>query len=243
MENKQTYNAYIGFRLDIINNLILEAEDKDECFKIRLKEMANKYNINNLKFDKDMLMKLKNNVEDNEKLVLTDYKKNKDTLMKLKSLSEYLKESYENFDVETSFQIPFILNSRGYGTLKKIQLPIADPKLIKDLIDLKPLEERLRESGFNKKRDKIDIVLTCHSTKGIERERIEFIIEKLQSYGEIFIYIGDKLYIAREDATKNEEKYDISGAGREMELAIIRYIYDEIEVLTKDLELIYRYIV
>jgi len=242
LEKKKTYKSYMGFRLDIISDLICETEEKDSHISFELKNMAMKHNVKNFRLSNDNLGGLEKKLEHNEQILLREYRKNRDRIDKLNGLLKTLEKNYENFNLETSFQIPFTLSSKGYGILQGVQFPDTNPELIKELIDLNPLEERLEDLEFNRNKDNIDIVLTCHSTKGTGRERIESTIEKLQSYGEIFLYVGDKLYILRENATKSKEPYDINAVGRKRELAIIKYMYERIEELTKELDLIFRYV-
>ena len=243
MTNKKTYYAYIGFKLEIINDLVLDAKEKDKKFRHKLKDLANEETIKNFGFDNKKLKELEGKLENEKKLILLEYRKNKDKLGKLRGLLRFLKERYEDFNSEISFQIPFTISDKGYGILQGVQLPDNSPETIRELIDFEPLEERLKGLGFNRDKDNIDIVLTCHSTKGIRKDKIEFIIAKLQSYGEIFLYIGDKLYIVREDARRNEEIYNLDSVGRKKELAVMKYIYEKIEELIKELDLIFRHIV
>jgi hypothetical protein len=243
LTNKKTYYAYIGFKLEIINDLVLDVKEKDKKFRHKLKDLANEQDIKNFGFDNKKLKELERKLENEEKLILLEYRKNRDKLGKLRGLLRFLKERYEDFNSEISFQIPFTISDKGYGILQGVQLPDNSPETIRELIDFEPLEERLKGLGFNRDKDNIDIVLTCHSTKGISKEKIEFIIAKLQSYGEIFLYIGDKLYIVREDATRNEEIYNLDSVGRKKELAVMKYIYEKIEELIKELDLIFRHIV
>ncbi len=243
MTNKKTHYAYIGFKLEIINDLVLDAKEKDKKFRHKLKDLANEETIKNFGFDNKKLKELEGKLENEEKLILLEYRKNKDKLGKLRGLLRFLKERYEDFNSEISFQIPFTISDKGYGILQGVQLPDNSPETIRELIDFEPLEERLKGLGFNRDKDNIDIVLTCHSTKGISKEKIEFIITKLQSYGEIFLYIGDKLYIVREDARRNEEIYNLDSVGRKKELAIMKYTYEKLEGLTEELKLIFSYIV
>ena len=242
MARKKTYNAYIGFKKDIISDLVLNAKLKDRNFSCKLMSMANRYNIKSFKVNNRKLKELEKKLQSYEKSILKEYRKNKDKLGKLNSLLKFLEKKYKTFNPRISFQIPFVLSEKEYGILQGIQFPDNNPEKIKELIDLNPLEERLKDLGFNRDKDNIDIVLTCHSTKGIDRERAKAIIEKLQLYGEVFLYIGDKLYIVREDVTKSKEHYDISEVGRARELAIMRYVYETIEEATKELELVFKYV-
>lgn len=240
--SRKIYNAYVGFKTDIINDLVLDAKEKNKSFRYKLINIASKYNVKNFVFNNFKLKELEDKLKEDEKLILEEYRRNRDELGKINSLLEFLEKKYETFNYETSFEIPFTLSNKGYGILQGIQFPDTNSEIIKKLIDLNPLEKRLEDLGFNRNKDNIDIVLTCHSTKDIGRERAKAIIEKLQLYGEIFLYIGDKLYIAREDATKSKEPYDINAVGRKRELAIIKYTYERIEELTKELDLIFRYV-
>jgi len=242
LEKKKVYHAYMGFKIEVIKDWVLEATEKDKEIRHKLDILSNKYDIKKNEFDNKNLKVLKNKLGEKEKSIIDEFMKNKDRLVKLKGLLRYFQKKYKNFDPETSYIIPFTLSNKGYGVLQGLQFPDNRPETIKELVDLMPLEQRLSEKGFDRNKDNIDILLTCHSTKGINREKIIFIIEKLQSYGEIYMYVGDKLYILREDVTRSEDFYDINAVGRRKELAIMKYIYEEIEKLTGEFQLIFSYV-
>ena len=55
MEKKKTYKSYMGFRLDIISDLIYETEEKDSHISFELKNMAMKHNVKNFRLSNDNL--------------------------------------------------------------------------------------------------------------------------------------------------------------------------------------------
>lgn len=228
--NDNIIYAYMAFKENKIEQLIdVLKKDIDEIEKI-LKRIAVEHGIEEVKYNDSKFIKLEEALQETEQKVLQEYKNKIDELRKLNGLLNFIKDKYHDFNPRDSYKIPFGISKKGHGILKKIQMPKNNLKYILGLIDLEPIERELKSYGFNKN-DNLDMVIICYNLKGIELEMLKTIINKLQSWSLPYLYIGNKLYVLREDASRNNEFYDINQSGRTKQLAIIRLIKEKLDNL------------